>query len=163
VAFGTRLPGSEIQFSAAQLAELDALTEGRRTCTDCYTFECQACAQSLKSLGCPIGPLHGGFVWGRSNPNGTECQECAVRSMRSAKGEAAVLKACGATAGGESVETMVSFIIRQQPAAAHSMHQACRRAGVQACRDSISPRSHSGGACACVCVCDPQIPKACGI
>jgi len=96
--------------SPGEIASLDALTgsaasglEGPRTCTDCYTFECQACALKLNSLGCDIGPLHGGFVWGRSNPHGVECTKCAV----SAKNKAEVVKACGSTAGGESLRSMV--------------------------------------------------------
>ena len=48
-------------------------SKGKRTCPDCYTDECQVCAQTLSKLGCPIGDLHGGFVWGRSNPKGMEC------------------------------------------------------------------------------------------
>ena len=92
-----------VRLSAAELAALDQVTPGKRTCTDCYTFECQSCAQVLLHLGCPIGPLHGGFVWGRSNKNGAECMACAG----SAKNAAAVQKACGSTVGGESLETMV--------------------------------------------------------
>ena len=92
-----------VRLSPAEVAALDKVTPGRRTCTDCYTFECQSCAQVLLHLGCPIGPLHGGFVWGRSNKNGAECLACAA----STKNAAAVQKACGGTAGGESLETMV--------------------------------------------------------
>ena len=86
-----------------ELAGLDRLIAGKRTCTDCFTFECQACAQALKQLGCPIGMLHGGYVWGRSNPQGQECVACAAK----VDNMAVVQKMCGATAGGETLETMV--------------------------------------------------------
>ena len=83
------------------MAELDAVTLGKRTCPDCYTDECQVCAAALEQLGCPLGmPLP---VWGRSNKQGVECMACA-----SAPGhKSAVLKACGGAARGESLETMV--------------------------------------------------------
>ena len=93
----------QLVLSSTELDTLDKLTEGKRTCTDCYTFECQACAQALRKLGCPIGELHGGFVWGRSNPKGMECTACAKDS----KHKAVVLAACGGAGGGESLETMV--------------------------------------------------------
>ena len=72
----------EVKLTAEEMTSLDKLTgseqfPGKRTCTDCYTNECQACGQTLLKLGCPIGALHGGFIWGRSNPNGTECMACA--------------------------------------------------------------------------------------
>ena len=93
----------DVALSAEEVAALDKVTPGRRTCPDCYTDECQACAQTLLRLGCPIGPLHGGFVWGRSNPQGVECTACAAQPAHAAQVQAS----CGATAGGESLETMV--------------------------------------------------------
>ena len=56
-----------------KLSIMNLQSKGKRTCPDCYTDECQVCAQTLSKLGCPIGDLHGGFVWGRSNPKGMEC------------------------------------------------------------------------------------------
>ena len=74
---------------------------GKRTCTDCFTDECEACAGTLLQLGCPMGmPMP---VWGRDNKNATQCMECAAL----AKNKAAVLQACGGTSGGETLETMV--------------------------------------------------------
>ena len=32
----------DIELSAAEMSALDKITEGKRTCTDCYTAECQA-------------------------------------------------------------------------------------------------------------------------
>jgi hypothetical protein len=127
----------DIELSAAEMSALDKITEGKRTCTDCYTAECQArenggtfcplyikmiflprqardkhrkthkvpfflqaCGQALIKAGCPVGALHGGFIWGRSNPNGTECVACA------AKHEAAIAKVCN-PGRGETLETMV--------------------------------------------------------
>ena len=79
----------------------DQVTAGKRTCTDCYTDECQACAATLGRLGCPLGmPLP---VWGRDNKHGVECMACAA----TAEHKAEVAKACGGTERGESVETMV--------------------------------------------------------
>ena len=63
-------------------------------------FFLQACGQALIKAGCPVGALHGGFIWGRSNPNGTECVACA------AKHEAAIAKVCN-PGRGETLETMV--------------------------------------------------------
>jgi diketogulonate reductase-like aldo/keto reductase len=93
----------DIKLSADDMDTLDQLTAGKRSCPDCFTDECQACAMLISSLGCPIGPLHSGFVWGRSNPNGTECLACAALPEH----RAAVNKACGDTSRGESLETMV--------------------------------------------------------
>ena len=90
--------------SSAEVHALDQVTPGKRTCPDCYTFECQACAQALIKLGCPVGELHGGFVWGRSNPHGEECMACAG----SAANKATVKAACGdAVSRGETLETLV--------------------------------------------------------
>jgi len=95
------------KLTAADIEGLDAVTKdrGKRTCPDCYTDECQACAQALLKLGCPIGPLHGGFVWGRSNPQGWECLTCAAQPAH----KDAVRQACGGPNGvrGETVETLV--------------------------------------------------------
>jgi diketogulonate reductase-like aldo/keto reductase len=93
----------DIKLSKEEMADLDRVTPGKRTCPDCYTFECQACAQAISKLGCDIGPLHGGFVWGRSNPHGTECMACANLPNNTA----VVMQMCGDTSGGESLETMV--------------------------------------------------------
>ena len=98
------MPGGAL--TAEEMASLDALTPGKRTCPDCFTFECQACAQALIAAKCPTGPTHGGFIWGRSNPQGEECVACAALPAN----VAAVGAACGdaALAGtGESLETMV--------------------------------------------------------
>ena len=61
-------------------------------------------AQALIKAGCPVGALHGGYVWGRSNPKGVECTVCA----HSDKNRAIAEQLCGGTARGESLETMVS-------------------------------------------------------
>ena len=93
----------DVTLSAPEVSALDAVTAGKRTCPDCYTFECQVCAQELLKLSCPIGVLHGGFVWGRSNPKGVECMACAALPANAA----AVQASCGDTSRGESLETMV--------------------------------------------------------
>lgn len=93
----------DIQLSAEEMKELDEVTPGKRTCPDCFTDECQACAQALLKLGCDIGPLHGGYVWGRSNPNGMKCLACAAKPENKEQ----VSTMCGDTSGGESVVTMV--------------------------------------------------------
>jgi diketogulonate reductase-like aldo/keto reductase len=90
----------DIRLSDIEMLALDKLTTGNRTCTDCYTTECQACGQALIKAGCPVGALHGGFIWGRSNPKGQECVECAANN------HAAIAKVCN-PGRGESLETMV--------------------------------------------------------
>ena len=90
----------DIQLSAAEMLELDRLTPGKRTCPDCYTEECQACGQALIKACCPVGALHGGFIWGRSNPNGTECVKCAMAKTKEIGG------VCN-PGRGETLETMV--------------------------------------------------------
>eukprot|EP00756_Hemistasia_phaeocysticola_P022963 Hpha_TRINITY_DN15865_c4_g3::TRINITY_DN15865_c4_g3_i2::g.188439::m.188439 len=92
-----------ITLSTDELRTLDALTLGKRTCPDCYTKECQACAQALKALGCDVGPDHGGYYWGRSNPHGMECMSCAGEDAH----KAAVNKSCGNSGRGETLETLV--------------------------------------------------------
>ena len=47
----------EISLSDQDMAELDALQTGKRTCPDCYTHQCQNCAQRLAQRGCPVGRL----------------------------------------------------------------------------------------------------------
>jgi len=90
-----------IQLTADEVSALDAVTSGKRSCPDCFTDECQACAAALEQLGCPLGmPLP---VWGRDNKNGTKCLACAALPHH----KAAVLAACGGTSRGESLETMV--------------------------------------------------------
>ena len=90
----------DIKLTASEMSDLDQLTTGNRTCTDCYTAECQACGQALIKAGCPVGALHGGFIWGRSNPNGQECVECA------AKHHDAIAMVCN-PGRGETLETMI--------------------------------------------------------
>ncbi len=90
-----------LTLSDAEMAALDAVTAGKRTCPDCFTDECQACAAVLQQLGCPLGmdlP-----VWGRSNKNGTECLSCAAMPEH----QAAVQSACGETGRGETLETLL--------------------------------------------------------
>merc|ERR1712086_837323 len=93
----------DIHLTHDEISSLDKVTAGKRSCPDCFTFECQACAQALLKLNCPIGPLHGGFVWGRSNPQGMECVACAGLD----KNKADVMAACGDESRGESIETLV--------------------------------------------------------
>ena len=91
-----------VTLSPGEMRGLDAVTMGKRTCTDCFTNECQACAMKLRQLGCPIEPRD--FpVWGRSNPQGTQCIACAALPQNAP----AVRDACGGTSRGESLETMV--------------------------------------------------------
>ena len=94
----------DITLTDDEMTALDAVTSGVRTCPDCYTFECQACGQALIAAGCDVGPLHAGFLWGRSNPHGVECMACAAKSEKS---RAAIQRACGGTARGETLETMI--------------------------------------------------------
>lgn len=86
------------RLSAAEMAALDALQTGRRTCTDCFTVECEACAAALKRLGCPIGSNFP--VWGRDNPSAGACMACAQEH------KSAVAQACN-PGRGETVETLV--------------------------------------------------------
>jgi len=90
-----------IKLSAAERRALDNVTAGKRTCPDCYTDECQACAATLKRLGCPLGMELP--VWGRSNKNGTQCLTCAAASAH----KDVVFTACGTTGRGESLETLL--------------------------------------------------------
>jgi hypothetical protein len=93
----------DIKLTDDEVAALDKVTLGKRTCPDCFTDECQACGQALVKLGCDIGSLHGGYIWGRDNPKGMECLACAAKPEHKDQ----VQKACGDTSRGESVETMV--------------------------------------------------------
>jgi len=106
----------DVVLSADEIASLDRLTPGKRTCTDCYTDECQACVAALHAVGCPLGVNGWGHTWwhvgdnltehpawGRSNRNGTHCLACAALPQN----EHVVLQACGRVDGGESRETMV--------------------------------------------------------
>lgn len=94
----------DVTLTTDEVTELDGVTtsQGKRTCTDCFTDECQACARKLQQLGCPIEP-HDFPVWGRSNPSGMRCRACAALPQHAA----AVQEACGRIGGGESLETMV--------------------------------------------------------
>ena len=100
--FAKDLEVFDVTLSDEEMQALDSVTAGKRTCTDCFTDECQACASRLKTLGCPIEPRPYP-VWGRSNPRGVECQECAAQPGH----QAGVMAACGRTDAGESLETMV--------------------------------------------------------
>jgi len=90
-----------IRLTAHEMVALDAVTAGKRTCTDCFTDECQACARTLHQLGCPLGMDFP--VWGRDNKDGAECLACAATTEH----EAAVTRACGWSGRGETLETMV--------------------------------------------------------
>ena len=91
-----------LTLSNAEMAELDAVQTGKRSCPDCWTIECEACAATLGELGCPIG--HKLPVSGKGNGNATECIACA----RLSKNKAAALEACGNTSRGETLETMLA-------------------------------------------------------
>ena len=110
------LKALDVTLSESELDALDRVTEGKRTCTDCYTDECQECARALHSLGCPLGVNGWGTTWwhvgdnltehpawGRSNINGTRCMECAYLPQNRAEVE----RGCGWSERGETVETMV--------------------------------------------------------
>lgn len=91
----------EIKLNAKQMASLDKIQTGRRTCPDCWTQECEGCAATLIELGCPIkGHLP---VPGKGNPNATQCIACAGLPAHSAK----VTSACGPRRG-ETLETLVA-------------------------------------------------------
>lgn len=92
-----------VTLTSDEMTELDRVTPGKRTCPDCYTFECQACANALESLNCPVGPRHGGFIWGRSNPQAEECMACGALPANAER----IAGACGSLSEGESLETMV--------------------------------------------------------
>ena len=96
-----------MRLSAAEIAALDRVTPGRRTCTYCFTDECQACAATLERLGCPLCMAPGQPsvfpVWGRCNRQGTACVACASLPQHAA----AVYAACGDSSRGEYLETMV--------------------------------------------------------
>jgi hypothetical protein len=96
----------KVNLTPEEMLRLDSVTAGKRTCTDCFTDECQACALALQQRGCPLEgrvATEGFPVWGRSNMQGAQCLECAARPGN----EAAIRAACGSTSGGESLETMV--------------------------------------------------------
>ncbi|KAL1524074.1 hypothetical protein AB1Y20_018984 [Prymnesium parvum] len=97
----------DIRLSAEEMSELDNVTLGRRTCTDCFTDQCQECAKIIHQLGCPLLKAPGQPtlfpVWGRGNKQGTQCVACA--SLPQHRDD--VIMACGSTLGGESFETMV--------------------------------------------------------
>lgn len=105
--YATDLAVFDIRLSVEEMSQLDQLTLGKRTCTDCFTDECQACAKVLDQLGCPLGKAPGQPsvfpVWGRGNLQGTQCMACASLDEH----QAAVMSACGRTDGGESLETMI--------------------------------------------------------
>ena len=89
----------EQTLSAAEVAALDGVQRGKRTCTDCYTVECQACGKAMAALGCPVGPFP---LAGRSNPQAQACMACAAAAANTA----AVAAACS-PGRGETVETLV--------------------------------------------------------
>lgn len=90
-----------IRLSPQEMASLDKLQTGQRTCPDCWTHECEACAAVLIELGCPIkGHLP---VPGKGNPNATQCISCAGLPQHVAKVEGA----CGPRRG-ETLETLVA-------------------------------------------------------
>lgn len=102
--FGKDLEVFNHRLSADEMRALDAVTAGKRTCTDCFTDECQACAHALQRAGCPLEArvqTEGFPVWGRSNMRGMRCLECAKQH------EAALQEACGGTTNGETLETMI--------------------------------------------------------
>ena len=85
---------------ASDMAALDKLQHGKRTCPDCFTNECQACAAALIKAGCPVGNMP---AWGRDNPDSAGCIRCAMAHNANATkpcgAQYMVEKACG-TAGG---------------------------------------------------------------
>lgn len=93
-----------LELTSADAAALDALQAGRkRTCPDCFTDVCQACAAALVARGC--FPQASMPAWGRDNPHAAQCLACAAAANHSAGVTAAcgaqfmVDKACGQAGG----------------------------------------------------------------
>lgn len=90
----------DFELSAEEMRQLDALQTGKRTCPDCFTDECQHCAQALIDHSCPVGKMP---AWGRDNPQASECLECAAKANSSVittcKAQFMVEKACGQAGG----------------------------------------------------------------
>lgn len=92
----------DFELSAEDMAKLNALQTQKRTCPDCYTHECQACAQALIDAGCPVGRMP---AWGRDNPDSAECMTCAsdqhatISEICGTKVVDMVPKACGTDGG----------------------------------------------------------------
>ena len=94
-----------LELTGADASALDALQAGRtRTCPDCFTDACQACAAALVARGCfPAASMP---AWGRDNPHAAQCLACAAApDHRAAVTRAAcgaqymVEKACGQAGG----------------------------------------------------------------
>merc|ERR1712113_434107 len=77
----------DFELDSQDMAALKALQTGKRTCTDCFTAECQACASELIKVGCQVGRMP---AWGRDNPDSAKCMACATTH------KATVAKACTA-------------------------------------------------------------------
>ena len=94
-----------ISLTPAELEALDKIQTGKRSCPDCWTIECEACAAKLQALGCNIGTsTTPPKVSGKGNPHATQCIACAGQARHTA----AVEVACGNESRGETLETMVA-------------------------------------------------------
>jgi diketogulonate reductase-like aldo/keto reductase len=89
----------------AEISSLDSIQTGVRTCPDCWTLECEACAAKLQRLGCDVGTTKvPPKVAGKGNPNAAGCIACAGRGAHKAE----AMAACGDESRGETLETMVA-------------------------------------------------------
>merc|ERR1711988_540590 len=104
----------DFELDSQDIADIKSLQTEKRTCTDCFTQECQACAQELIKAGCPVGKMP---AWGRDNPDSATCMACATKQQKSL-GEACtaphipdiVHKACG-TDGGFSSDVVGANLV----------------------------------------------------
>jgi len=103
----------DINLDEEDMANLRSLQKGKRTCQDCWTQECQACAAKLIQNGCPVGKMP---AWGRDNPDSAKCMACASAHNTTISEvcgpEYMLVKACG-TAGGfpHSVHEMTEIVV----------------------------------------------------
>lgn len=90
----------DFELTSADMAELAALQTEKRTCSDCYTTECQDCAKALNAAGCQAGNIP---VAGRDNPNAVACLACAAEHnqtiMQTCHTAWMIPKACGQAGG----------------------------------------------------------------
>ena len=90
----------DFELSTEDLQQLNALQTGKRTCPDCFTDDCQKCAQALLDQKCAVGGMPAA---GRGNPRSAQCLECAAKVnttvITTCKAQYMIEKACGQAGG----------------------------------------------------------------
>jgi len=90
----------DFELSDQDMQQLDALQTGKRTCPDCYTDDCQKCAQALVDQKCAVGPMPAA---GRGNVQSAQCLSCAAKAnttvIGTCKAQYMIEKACGQAGG----------------------------------------------------------------